>query len=123
MTTLAGLNIHEFGFTEVQDNEIPYHVAGYAKAECSDPSKLNSFQYTPPTGWVVTSCIWMPPGSHGVPEGQPCVLVWCEPKSKAVAITESPGLFPEIVGVPGFVAIGAAALCVVGGWILLAKRS
>jgi hypothetical protein len=120
--TFEGLTIDDFGFTEVLDNEIPYHVAGYVKGVCNDPNRIDSYVYLPPKGWKITSCIKMPAGSHGVPDGQPCVLVWCEPSNEIIEINESPGLFPEIGGVPGFVAAAFIGAGLLVGSIFLAKR-
>ena len=66
-----------FGFTEIAQDTRPYKMAGYVEGVC--PDATNPFGYTPPNGWFVSSCTWMPPGSHGVPVGRPAILVYCEP--------------------------------------------
>lgn len=125
--TFEGLTIEKFGFTEVVEDDIPYHVAGFAKASCATSCNNNDpYQYIPPKGWEVTSCIVMPSGTHGVPVGQPTVLVWCKPTSDIISIDESPGLFPQafkqIGGLPGFIIVGATALGLVIGFTKLAKK-
>jgi len=67
----------DFRFTEVLEDARPYKMIGYVEGVCPDAN--NPYGYTPPYGWMITSCTWMPPGSHGVPVGQPAVLITCEP--------------------------------------------
>lgn len=67
---------NDFHFTEILDNTLPYRIVGYAAGSC--PDSLHPYGYTPPTGWKVSSCTWMPPGSHGVAVGMPTVLISCE---------------------------------------------
>jgi len=67
----------DFRFTEVVEDSRPYKIVGYAEGQC--PDSLNPYGYTPPSGWMVTSCTWMPPGSHGVRAGGNTILVYCEP--------------------------------------------
>lgn len=68
----------DFRFTEILDCTLPYQIVGYAPGTC--PDSLNPYGgYIPPDGWKVTSCTWMPPGSHGVPDGANAILVYCEP--------------------------------------------
>ena len=77
----------DFGFTEILDNDLPYKIVGYARGVCPDAS--NPYGYAPPTGWKITSCTTMPPGSHGVPEGKPTILVYCEPTVATATIPPS----------------------------------
>jgi len=118
--TIEETTIDSFGFTEVTDNEIPYHVAGYAKGVCSDPYEVDSYTYVPPSGWKVMSCTQMPFGTHGVPDGQPTVLIWCEPESNLVAINESPTLSPQPPnGLPAAAAVGVSIVgIIIGFWVL-----
>jgi len=67
----------DFKFTEIVSDTLPYQIVGYAEGRC--PDSINPYGYIPPTGWKVTSCNWMPPGTHGVAEGKPVILVYCEP--------------------------------------------
>jgi len=67
----------DFGFTEILDNDLPYKIVGYARGVC--PDAANPYGYAPPVGWKITSCTKMPPGSHGVRDGEPTILVYCEP--------------------------------------------
>jgi hypothetical protein len=121
--TIEETTIESFGFTEVVDSEIPYHVAGYAKGVCSDPYEVDSYTYVPPKGWKATSCTLMPFGTHGVPAGQPTVLVWCEPDSDLVAITESPTLSPQNPdGMPVIAAIGGAAAALTVAYSLISRN-
>jgi hypothetical protein len=121
--TIEDTTIESFGFTEVVDEELPYHAAGYARAVCTDPNRVDSYAYTPPSGWKAMSCILMPPGTHGVPDGQPTVLVWCEPESDLVAITESPTLSPQNPdGLPGAVAAGAVIAATLLGYSAISRK-
>jgi len=67
----------DFRFTEVLDNTLPYQIVGYAEGTC--PDSTNYYGYVPPAGWKVTSCTWMPNGSHGIVSGRNAILVYCEP--------------------------------------------
>jgi len=73
----------DFGFTEILDDTLPYKIVGYARGVCPDAN--NPYGYAPPVGWKITSCTAMPPGSHGVSEGKPTILVYCEPVKAVVA--------------------------------------
>jgi len=66
-----------FRFSEIVEDTRPYKMIGYVEGVCPDSSA--PYGYIPPTGWVTTSCTWMPPGSHGVGAGRPTILVTCEP--------------------------------------------
>lgn len=70
-------NPEDFRFTEILDDTLPYQIVGYAEGVC--PDATNPYGYIPPSGWKVSSCTWMPPGSHGVSVGKPTILVYCEP--------------------------------------------
>ena len=67
----------DFRFTEILDDTLPYKIVGYAEGRC--PDAANPYGYVPPTGWFVSSCTMMPPGSHGVVAGGNTILVYCEP--------------------------------------------
>ena len=117
-----GLSIEEFNFTEVVDDNIPYRAVGYAIGTCTGTTA-----FTPPVGWQVSSCVEMPPGSHGaVSNVQPVVLVFCEPKASVIAIdttTPAPEPFAQIGGIPGFILMGLAGIGLMGGYIYLASKN
>lgn len=104
--TFETLTIGKFGFTEVMHDEIPYRVAGYARGMCSDSSRFNTDRYIPPKGWLVTSCIQMPDGTHGVAAGEPTILVWCEPDAEIIEIDESPSLDAQLKPIGGLTGVG-----------------
>lgn len=83
-----------FGFAEIVHDNRPYQMVGYVEGVCPDAS--NPFGYTPPNGWFVASCTWMPPGSHWVPPGRPVILVYCEPIRNDIPPTE-PGELTSIM--------------------------
>lgn len=66
-----------FKFTEILHDTLPYQIVGYTEGRC--PDATNPYGYLPPAGWKITSCNWMPPGTHGVAAGKPVILVYCEP--------------------------------------------
>lgn len=77
----------DFRFTEVVEDTLPYRMVGYVSGTCPDSS--NPYGYTPPSGWMVTSCTMMPPGSHGVAAGRNTILVYCEPINNDIPEVES----------------------------------
>ena len=126
MTIFAG-DISDFQFTQVVENNIPYKVAGYATATCGSTTA-----YFPPSGWNVISCTPMPDGTYGAPTPySPVVLVFCEPDVSVIAVNDdgtantstSSSQLAQIGGVPGVIALGAAAVALIVGYIHLASKS
>jgi hypothetical protein len=65
--------IEDFRFTEVQTNNLPAFVIGYAHED--SPSN----PYIPPWGYWVSAKGYYPRGSHGTPTDHGyCVLILCE---------------------------------------------
>lgn len=83
-----------FRFAEIVQDTRPYQMVGYVEGTC--PDATNPFGYVPPNGWRVSSCTWMPPGSHGVPAGRPVILVYCEPIRNIIP-PEEPGALTSIL--------------------------
>lgn len=70
-------NPEAFRFTEILEDTRPYKMIGYAEGVCPDAN--NPYGYFPPSGWKITSCTMMPPGTHGGSYGKSMILVTCEP--------------------------------------------
>ena len=74
-----------FHLKEIEENNLPYSITGYAEATCS-----GSYPYIPPAGYQVTSCQPAGIGTHGGCHGCFVCKVTCAPKPDEPPVTTPP---------------------------------